>query len=318
MGANETLKDYLRETHEAERDAAEHLAEVIGRTARADHRVHLESHLQEEREHAARLEERLRALGYSESPVSTVVSVIQAVVDEGIALATFPLGLLRGGASAADVLRNAEELAAAEALEIARYRALERLAKRAGDEKTARLAASIRRQEEAQLGLLGREIPHLADDLVGGRAEPAERPRSGRATGAKPRRKAPARKRRPSADRPSASRRPAVESSAPSHHPRTHSETAGPDGAEAARIREAEREREAAEAREASRDPDADPEGPGAELHVHEPWPGYDGMSATDVAARVSDEEPGVRAAVRLYEAAHERRELVMRATSDG
>jgi ferritin-like metal-binding protein YciE len=303
MSANEKLSKYLREAHEAERDAAEHLAEVIGRTARADHRVHLESHLREEREHAARLEERLRELGYSESPVTTVVSLVQTIVGEGISIATFPLGILRGSASAADTLRNAEDLAAAEALEVARYRALERLAKRAGDEKTARLAASLRRQEEAQLDLLGREIPHLADDLIGGPAEPTERPRSRRST--KPRRKAPARKRRPSAQGSGTSRRPAVESSAPGVHPRTHSESAGPDRAEAARIREAERERE------------ADPGGPGAELHVDEPWPDYDGMSATDVAARVRDEEPGVRAAVRLYEAVHERREVVMRATSD-
>jgi ferritin-like metal-binding protein YciE len=317
MSANEKLSKYLREAYEAERDTAEHLAEVVGRTARVDHRVHLESHLEQEREHARLLEARLRELGWSESPVTTVVSVVQGIVGEGIGLLTAPLGALRGNASPADTLRNAEELAAAEALEVARYRALERLAKRAGDAKTAKLAASIRRQEEAQLDLLGREIPHLADDVIGGRAEPAQRPRSGRATGAQQRRKAPARKRRPSAERPSTSRRPTVESSAPSHHPRTHSDTLGPDRADAARIREAEREEEAEESRTVSSDRDADPEGPGAELHVAEPWPGYDGMTATDVAARVQDEAPPVRAAVRLYEAAHERRELVMRATSD-
>ena len=317
MSANEKLSKYLREAYEAEREAAKNLAEVVGRTARADHRVHLQSHLEQEREHATLLEARLREVGWSESPVSTVLSVVQAVVDEGVALATFPLGLLRGSASADDALRNAENLAAAEALEVARYRALERLAKRAGDAKTAKLAASIRRQEEAQVDLLGREIPHLADDVAGGPAEPAERPKSRRSTGTKQRRKAPARKRRPSAERSSTSRRPAVESSAPSHHPRTHSDTAGPNRAEAARIREAEREQEAEEAQTVSRDRDADPEGPGPELHVAEPWPGYDGMSATDVAARVSDEAPGVRAAVRLYEAAHDRREVVMRATSD-
>src|SRR5256885_6250845 len=83
MSANQKLTDYLREAYRAERDAAEHLADVIGRTARADHRVHLESHLRREREHAERLEERLRELGYSESPGSTVGAVAQAGVRPG-------------------------------------------------------------------------------------------------------------------------------------------------------------------------------------------------------------------------------------------
>src|SRR5437763_3121967 len=327
MSANQKLTQYLREAYEAERDAAEHLAELIGRTARADHRVHLESHLDQEREHAELLEARLRELGWSESPVATVVSLAQAIVEEGVSIATAPLGLLRRSATADDTLRNAEDLAAAEAREVARYRAIERLAKRTGDEKTAKLAASIRRQEQAQLDLLGREIPHLADHVIGDRAEPQpRRPKSRRAPGAKQAKRpgtrrgageTPAPERRRSAEGPGPARRPSVESSAPSHHPRTHSDTLGPDRAEAARIREAEREEEAEESRMVSRDRDADPEGPGAELRVEEPWPGYDGMSATDVAARVSGEAPGVRAAVRLYEETHERREVVMRATSD-
>src|SRR3954447_10918551 len=303
MSANQKLTEYLREAYVAEREEAERLADVIGRTGRADHRVHLESHLGEEREHAARLEERLRALGYSESPLATVVSLVQGIVTEGVGLATFPLGLLRGSASESDVLKNAEELASAEALEAARYTALERLARRAGGDETAQLGASIRKQEEAQLDLLGREIPRLADQVLGDDVAPPK---------PKPRQKRPTTQRRRTQRR-----RPSAETSTPRRRPRTHSETAGPDKADAARIREAEREEETAEAREVSRDPDADPAGAGAELHVEEPWPGYDAMSATDVAARVGREDQTVRAAVRLYEASHERRELVMRATSD-
>ena len=73
-----------------------------------------------------------------------------------------------------------------------------------------------------------------------------------------------------------------------------------------------------AEAREVARDPEADPEGPGAEVEVEEPWPGYDAMSAAEIAQRVAGESEPVRAAVRLYEAMHDRREVVMRATSEG
>jgi ferritin-like metal-binding protein YciE len=311
MAANKKLTNYLREAYDAERAAAEGLAEVIGRTARADHRVHLESHLEQEREHARRLEVRLREVGYGESPATTVVSLVQGIVADGWGIVTFPLALLRGSADPAGTLRNAEELVSAEAREVARYQALERLAKRAGDDDTAALAASIREQEEAQLELLERDIPHLADAVLGGDAAPRERPQR------KPRQQKPA-QRKPAQRSRGQRRRPAAETSAPSRRPRTRSEAAGPDRAEAARIRETERAQEEAEAETVSIDPGADPEGPGPELHVEEPWPGYDSLSAAEVAARVGGEGEAVRAAVRLYEAAHEAREVVMRATSDG
>jgi ferritin-like metal-binding protein YciE len=287
------LTEYLRDAHSAELEAVARLADAISRTARADHRVHLEAHLAQEREHADRLEARLRELRFSEGALASVVGLVRGIATGGVELVTAPLGLLRGSASPREVLENAEALAAGEAHEVARYRALERLAKRAGDEDTERLAASIQEQEEAQLELLGREIPRLADHVVGGDLPPLRERRPAR----KPRRQTRGR----SAQR----RRPAAESSAPSRRPRTHADTAGPDRAEAARIREAERERE------------ADPEGPGPEVEIEEPWPGYDGMSATEVAQRVSGESQALRAAVRLYEGAHERREVVMRATSD-
>ncbi|MFL5884826.1 MAG: hypothetical protein ACJ77M_07125 [Thermoleophilaceae bacterium] len=280
------LIEYLREARGAELDAAERLAEAIGRTARADHRVHLESHLDQEREHATLLEARLRELHFSQGALGTLAGIAHGALGVGVGLVSAPLRLVRASASPAETLRNAEELAASEAHEVARYTALERLAKRSGDAKTARLARSIRRQEEDQLDLLRREIPRLADHVLGDDVAPAK-PR--------PQRRQP-RKRQ-------ARRRPAAETSSPSRRPRTHSATAGPDRAEAARIREAERDREGT--------------GPGADLHVDEPWPGYASMSAADVAARVANEPEPVRAAVRLYEAANERRELVMRVTSD-
>src|SRR4051812_611672 len=170
MGAESKVIEHLHEVYTAERSAGERLSSVIGRTARADHRVHLESHLALEREHAARVESRLRELGFSQSPIATIVALAEGIVTEGIGLLTAPLGLLRGSASDDEVLRNAEELASEEALEIARYRALERLAGRAGDEETAELAKSIREQEEDQLSLLDREIPRLADHVLGDEA----------------------------------------------------------------------------------------------------------------------------------------------------
>ena len=49
------------------------------------------------------------------------------------------------------MLKNAKDAAATEALEIATYTALERLAAAAGDDETARLARLIRTDEERML-----------------------------------------------------------------------------------------------------------------------------------------------------------------------
>ena len=59
------------------------------------------------------------------------------------------------------MLKNAKDTCATEALEIATYTAIERLAKAVGDDTTAKLAASIRKDEEQMLERVLREIPQL-------------------------------------------------------------------------------------------------------------------------------------------------------------
>ena len=65
------------------------------------------------------------------------------------------------------MLKNAKDAAATEALEIATYTAIERLANAVGDEETAQLAVSIRRDEERMLARVLKEIPKLTDAVVG-------------------------------------------------------------------------------------------------------------------------------------------------------
>ena len=65
------------------------------------------------------------------------------------------------------MLKNAKDAAATEALEIATYTAIERLATSVGDDETARLAASIRTDEERMLARVLEEIPKLTDAVVG-------------------------------------------------------------------------------------------------------------------------------------------------------
>ena len=57
------------------------------------------------------------------------------------------------------MLKNAKDACATEALEIATYTAIERLARSVGDERTAKLAASIRADEEKMLERIMREMP---------------------------------------------------------------------------------------------------------------------------------------------------------------
>jgi hypothetical protein len=55
----------------------------------------------------------------------------------------------------------------------------------------------------------------------------------------------------------------------------------------------------------------------GADVHVadDEPWKAYSMMSAADVLSRLEDADEATRAAVRLYELAHENRAVVLDAT---
>jgi hypothetical protein len=96
-----------------------------------------------------------------------VVGAAETVVGQALALGKTPLDLLRGSGGEEKVLKNAKDAAATEALEIATYTAIERLARSVGDETTAKLAASIRADEEKMLARILKEIPKLTEAVVG-------------------------------------------------------------------------------------------------------------------------------------------------------
>ena len=86
---------------------------------------------------------------------------------QALALGKTPFDLMRGSGGEEKVLKNAKDACATEALEIATYTALERLARSVGDDETAKLAASILADEERMLQRVLREIPKLTDAVVG-------------------------------------------------------------------------------------------------------------------------------------------------------
>jgi ferritin-like metal-binding protein YciE len=160
------IVQYLNEAHATETALTRVLQSQIAMTPRGSYRSALEAHLIETRDHGDRVARRLKALGEGENPLQAVVGLAENVIGQALALGKTPLDLLRGSGGEEKVLKNAKDTAATEALEIATYTALERVARAVGDDETAKLAASIRADEEKMLERVLREVPKLAEAVV--------------------------------------------------------------------------------------------------------------------------------------------------------
>lgn len=157
---------YLHEAHATEQALVRVLQSQIAMTPRGSYRTGIETHLRETRGHADRVGRRLQELSDGTNPLMTVLGAVETVVGQALALGKTPFDLLRGSGGEEKVLKNAKDACATEALEIATYTALERLARDVGDDETATLAASIRADEEKMLQRILREIPKLTDAVM--------------------------------------------------------------------------------------------------------------------------------------------------------
>ena len=166
--SEQKVVQYLGEAHASEVGLVSVLQSQIAITPRGYYREGLEKHLGETREHARRIQERLGEFEQSRNPVQAVVGLAETLIGQTVALSKTPFDLVRGSGGEEKVLKNAKDACASEALEIATYTALERLAVKVGDEPTAKLARSIRADEERMLERIMREIPRLTDAVVGG------------------------------------------------------------------------------------------------------------------------------------------------------
>ncbi len=160
------IVQYLNEAHGSEVALVRQLQAQIAMTPRGDYRDGLETHLDETRRHAERLEDRLGELGQGNNPLQAGFGAVQSVIGQAVALTKTPLDLLRGSGGEEKVLKNAKDSCAAEAQEIATYTVLARLAHAAGDAKTERLAKSVLRDEQKMLDRLLRELPRLTDAVA--------------------------------------------------------------------------------------------------------------------------------------------------------
>jgi ferritin-like metal-binding protein YciE len=160
------IVQYLNEAHGSELALVRQLQAQIAMTPRGSYRDGLETHLNETRRHAERLERRLSELGQGNNPLQAGLGAVQSVIGQALALTKTPLDLVRGSGGEEKVLKNAKDSCAAEAQEIATYTALARLARTAGDATTERLAKSVLADEQKMLDRLLREIPRLTDAVA--------------------------------------------------------------------------------------------------------------------------------------------------------
>jgi ferritin-like metal-binding protein YciE len=165
--SQQKVVQYLNEAHASEQALLRVLQSQIAMTPRGTYRSSLEKHLGETRDHARRVGERLDVLGQGSNPMMMIVGLAETVAGQVVAVGKTPFDLLRGSGGEEKVLKNAKDACATEALEIATYTAIERLARSVGDDKTAELAASIRADEEQMLQRILREIPKLTEAVVG-------------------------------------------------------------------------------------------------------------------------------------------------------
>jgi ferritin-like metal-binding protein YciE len=156
--AQAKLLQYLDEAYGKEKELEAALTAHIGMTTKKPYRKRLEEHLKETKGHARELERRMKKLG---SGPGTIAKVAGQAAGQAKSLAKGPLHMVRGTGEAEKMLKNAKTEYWNEHEEIATYTAIETLAEVVGDKETAKVARSIRREEERMAKFLERQIPVL-------------------------------------------------------------------------------------------------------------------------------------------------------------
>jgi ferritin-like metal-binding protein YciE len=287
---------------------------------RGSYREALERHLDATRDHAERVAARLDELGRHGNPLTAAVGVVETVIGQALALGKAPLDLMRGSGGEEKVLKNAKDACATEALEIATYTALERLARSVADDETARLAESIRADEERMLARVLREIPQLTEAVVGADVR-GDQTYSVTSTGAADavreagtRAKRTARQARkvPGVARAEGQVKGAVASEQDLAIARYDALTAEEIVGRLAELSQVDLAKVAAYERKHQKRSTV--LGPIDSLQGTEPWPGYDELTADEVRAVLAEGDDDRVKEVRGYERAHKNRAGVMKA----
>ena len=166
------LVQYLNEAYGKEKQLETALQAHIGMTTRAPYKKRLQQHLRETKSHAKELERRIKKLGGTPDALGdlpgpeAVTQTVANVAGKAVAAAQGGIQALRGTGEAEKMLKNAKDEYHEEAEEIANYTAIEALANAVGDKDTAKIAKTIRRDEERMAGFLEKLIPQLVKAVV--------------------------------------------------------------------------------------------------------------------------------------------------------
>jgi ferritin-like metal-binding protein YciE len=191
--AEQTARDlkliqYLNEAYGKEKELETALKAHISMTTKAPYKKRLQQHLTETKRHAREVERRIKRLGGqaevmpAPGPVGDAASAVTSVASKAVSAAKGPLHAIRGTGEHEKMLKNAKTEFWNEQEEIATYTAIETLAESVGDSDTAKLARSIRRDEERMAKFLAGQIPTLAKGVAREEIPAAER-RDGGARG---------------------------------------------------------------------------------------------------------------------------------------
>jgi ferritin-like metal-binding protein YciE len=172
------LIQYLNEAYGKEKELETALQAHIGMTERKPYKKRLQQHLKETKSHARDLERRIKKLGGDATTLGTIAS-------KAIAAAKGPLHMLRGTSDEEKLLKNAKTEYSEEHEEIATYTAIETFAESVNDKETAKLARSIRRDEERMAKYLEGLIPTLTKSVVQAEVPASERRNGSRRSGSR-------------------------------------------------------------------------------------------------------------------------------------
>ena len=164
------LIQYLNEAYGKEKELELALQAHIALTTRTPYKKRLREHLTETKAHGREVAKRIKQLGGHAGPLpqaapealAHAAEKAQEVASKGLAAAKGPLHSVRGTGENEKMLKNAKTEYFNEFEEIATYTAIETFAEAVGDDETAKLARSIRRDEERMAGFLERQIATLA------------------------------------------------------------------------------------------------------------------------------------------------------------
>src|ERR671914_658639 len=184
--ADQSIRDlkliqYLNEAYGKERELETALQAHISMTTKAPYKKRLQQHLKETKSHAREVERRIKQLGGkaeavpAPGPIGDAASAVTSAASKAVAAAKGPLHAIRGTGEHEKMLKNAKTEFWNEHEEIATYTAIETLADTVGDKDTAKLARSIRREEERMAKFLATQIATLTKGVAREEIPAAER-----------------------------------------------------------------------------------------------------------------------------------------------